>query len=608
MTAIPIINSPTDINRINVNVNTGSKFKNVGATGPTGPAGPALTVGDVNTNITSYDKQSYNLEGSSLQIDNILNYKQCVINSFKVKIEPKQDFHGYGYPWKGGKGKNLYDKQNYPFILNQYINRTNGTVGINADFAATGFIPLSDELHAGDYITISPLPTDQLPGLAFYDNNQAFISGSKGKGAKIPEGAAFIRFTVDDEYASGDIVQLEKGSEPTSYVPYTNISPFILPQNVNISHDTLFNENYEFNAYGGYINNDIGYIQYAIYYSNYKGEPLYGKWFSTHELYSPSITPTIGAEVVDLGNIYNIGEIPRLNLNLPHIINNFNTSEGVLQINYSEYTAPSAEVSVTTDEENKANFDFSFSVPVLLGATGPQGIQGPTGPTGPTGPIGEMGPTGKGFAIERTYASIAEMNADAANVPLGTFALIASTTQDPDNAKLFVKNEQGGFTFLTDLSGSQGIIGPTGAAAGFDTPEAVAVGLPPGDEPVVSISTSGDATNKKFDFIFGIPQGATGPTGAPAGFNNIGATITKLSPDDNPTISVTSYGEDTAKNFDFSFGVPQGVTGPTGPTGNVAYATFEVSLTTGHLIMQHADYYEGPSFQLTNDGKLEVMI
>lgn len=99
------------------------------------------------------------------------------------------------------------------------------------------------------------------------------------------------------------------------------------------------------------------------------------------------------------------------------------------------------------------------------GATGPRGPQGATGPTGPQGPQGiqgVQGVPGKDFSIYKTYASVAEMNADAANVPEGEFVMIASTTQDPDNAKLYVKNGEGTFTYLSDLSGAQGIQGPQG--------------------------------------------------------------------------------------------------------------------------------------------------
>lgn len=57
-----------------------------------------------------------------------------------------------------------------------------------------------------------------------------------------------------------------------------------------------------------------------------------------------------------------------------------------------------------------------------------------------------------GFEIYRTYTSIAAMNADAANVPQGKFVVIATT--DPtseDNAKMYCKNSQGSFTFMSDL-------------------------------------------------------------------------------------------------------------------------------------------------------------
>lgn len=74
---------------------------------------------------------------------------------------------------------------------------------------------------------------------------------------------------------------------------------------------------------------------------------------------------------------------------------------------------------------------------------------------------GVKGDTGEPFAIYKTYASIAEMNADFDNVPEGKFVIIASGTQDPDNAKLYVRGASE-FTYITDLSGAQGIQGPEG--------------------------------------------------------------------------------------------------------------------------------------------------
>ena len=113
------------------------------------------------------------------------------------------------------------------------------------------------------------------------------------------------------------------------------------------------------------------------------------------------------------------------------------------------------------------------------GDTGPKGDKGDKGDTGDTGPQGpqgergiqglqgiqgiqgEQGPAGKDFSIAKTYSSIAAMEADAANVEEGSFVLIASDTEDEDNAKLYVKGASA-FTYLSDLSGAQGMKGEQG--------------------------------------------------------------------------------------------------------------------------------------------------
>ena len=74
---------------------------------------------------------------------------------------------------------------------------------------------------------------------------------------------------------------------------------------------------------------------------------------------------------------------------------------------------------------------------------------------------GSKGDTGKGFSITRTYQSVAAMNNDYANsaVKVGDFVLIdTGNVEDADNAKWYVKTENG-FSYLGDLSGSQGVRG-----------------------------------------------------------------------------------------------------------------------------------------------------
>lgn len=116
------------------------------------------------------------------------------------------------------------------------------------------------------------------------------------------------------------------------------------------------------------------------------------------------------------------------------------------------------------------------------GPAGPQGKQGETGPTGPAGAKGEVGPAGpagakgeqglqgpkgeKGdpFAVAKTYSSVSEMNAGFATdgVKEGGFVVInTGNVNDEDNAKMYVKGKEA-YTFITDLSGAQGIKGPQG--------------------------------------------------------------------------------------------------------------------------------------------------
>lgn len=78
---------------------------------------------------------------------------------------------------------------------------------------------------------------------------------------------------------------------------------------------------------------------------------------------------------------------------------------------------------------------------------------------GATGMKGDKGDAGKDFRIVKTFPSIAEMNGDGFSD--GDFTMIASDVDDPDDGKLYVWNGTS-FTYIADLSGSQGIKGDTG--------------------------------------------------------------------------------------------------------------------------------------------------
>lgn len=116
------------------------------------------------------------------------------------------------------------------------------------------------------------------------------------------------------------------------------------------------------------------------------------------------------------------------------------------------------------------------------GAKGEQGIQGPAGAKGEQGIQGPKGEKGDPFAVAKTYPSVAAMNAGFATdgVKEGGFVVInTENVEDEDNAKLYVKGKTA-YTFLTDLSGAQGMKGPQGERGPQGNPGAQGAAGPQG--------------------------------------------------------------------------------------------------------------------------------
>ena len=67
--------------------------------------------------------------------------------------------------------------------------------------------------------------------------------------------------------------------------------------------------------------------------------------------------------------------------------------------------------------------------------------------------------------------------------------------------------------WITVSKGEKGETGETGAAAGFGTPSVTVETLPAGSDATASVAASGDNTAKVFNFNFGIPKGADGKNG-----------------------------------------------------------------------------------------------
>lgn len=92
-------------------------------------------------------------------------------------------------------------------------------------------------------------------------------------------------------------------------------------------------------------------------------------------------------------------------------------------------------------------------------------LKGEKGDKGDKGGKGDKGDPGEGFKISKTYPSVdvMERGASSDGVPVHGFVIIETgDVEKEDNAKLFIKGEDGKYTYLTDLSGSQGFKGDDG--------------------------------------------------------------------------------------------------------------------------------------------------
>ena len=143
-------------------------------------------------------------------------------------------------------------------------------------------------------------------------------------------------------------------------------------------------------------------------------------------------------------------------------------------------------------------------------------------PRGDQGPRGFQGPAGKNFQIKQTFPTIAAMNASGGSgFEDGDFALISSNTQDEDNAKLYVWNGSQ-FNFMTDMSGSQGIQGPTGPYPVMNVVSVTA------SDPGSQLNVNYTKRDGGYDVTYVLPRGEKGDTG-PKGNKGNDAVINVIS-------------------------------------------------------------------------------
>lgn len=166
------------------------------------------------------------------------------LRELKIGFTPVQNLNGYNYPWPPGGEKNLIP---YPFYSSdgQYGSTRKGTLTTNE----TGYISFSGNRLSSniDIPLVYNLPLDAgTYTMSFTNASYTFVgvffvikNSSDVEIGRITNGNTSLTFTIEGEEninidlitsnsittkASG-YLQLEFGSEATSYMPYSNVCP-----------------------------------------------------------------------------------------------------------------------------------------------------------------------------------------------------------------------------------------------------------------------------------------------------------------------------------------------------------------------------------------------
>lgn len=252
--------------------------------------------------------------------------------SLKVGIEPVQDLHGYDSPWVGGAGRNLFSvgsrvdgtiadvryTSDDEYI---YLNGTKQGVGY-ADLSSASNITLDSGTYyirafvvsgtASNTVELYPYDgTNNLTGNII--NNERTLTLSESKTFRF-RFAIWSDGTVLTNYKVGIVVS--KTSSIDKFYPYSNICPISGWDEVNVTvADDVDNptvthtytipftdsQGNPIDVFGGECDVVNGIIKPNIEYDSYNGETLVGRWISDRDVYAEGTTPTIGAQVVDLG-------------------------------------------------------------------------------------------------------------------------------------------------------------------------------------------------------------------------------------------------------------------------------------------------------------------
>ncbi len=244
-----------------------------------------------------------------------------IFDSLSVPITPTQDLHGYAKPWPGGGGENLL-----PMPITSGSYNYGVTVAVNPDFSFvinkpngsgwTKFQLGSFSLAAGTYTLIESDDGNSNASIQIlHEDGTAFTNTRYAKRRVFTlSSTETVSATYSRAAAAKDVltkIMLFAGNTKTAddYSPYSNICPISGIDNLSVyvspttqqAQATEYAVSFGSTVYAGFVDPITGEVKERPQYPSYNGEVLVGPWLSSMDEYAVGVTPTTGAQVVDLG-------------------------------------------------------------------------------------------------------------------------------------------------------------------------------------------------------------------------------------------------------------------------------------------------------------------
>lgn len=221
----------------------------------------------------------------------------------EIGIVPTQDLHGYSKPWAGGAGKNKLDKDELSNVNTSFQSKQI-TLSPNTEYTISTTLPKNNSNSANLFMyLVGGSPDTSVNGVW---EGQTRTLTTDGTGIVVI-GYRSVDYTDTSStwYLSHDM-QIEQGSQATTFEPYSNICPISGHTDVTVTVASTSGgsgEDYTVSLgttyYGGNLDVTTGELEVTWEnIASYAGETLTGEWLSSLDEYSTLGTPTTGAQVV----------------------------------------------------------------------------------------------------------------------------------------------------------------------------------------------------------------------------------------------------------------------------------------------------------------------